>query len=227
MKWFPSEKNVDREIRAEIERRITRGERISISLEVPLSSECKRALNLASESSEKLGHRKVDTEHLLLGILRVEGSLAAQILLARNLKPDKMEAGLGKSSEATNWTQTAISRLNSFLAGVQLYDWQELAPFFSKYAQFIDCSGRRWVGREEIEKQFADLFAPYAKKSATFILEDTASGPAGSLVASIVWENVMMNGKAEKTMHRMTTLIAPEGDSWAIFLLQFTPILKD
>jgi hypothetical protein len=231
MKWFPGEKHFDREIRAEIERRITRGERISTSVEVPLSMECTRVLNLAAESSEKLGHRRVDTAHLLLGILRVEGSLAAQILLARNVRPGIVEADLGKStrrpSVQTNLAETAISRLNSFLAGVELYDWEELAPFFSMYAQFIDCTGKRWVGREEIQKQFADLFAPYAKKNVTFILENTTSGPAGSLVASVIWENVVIKGRAEKTMHRMMALIAPEGDSWGIFLLQFTPILME
>ncbi len=57
-------------IRKEIEARITIRERISTSVEVPLSAECKRILNMAAEEAERLGVKHVATEHLLLGILR-------------------------------------------------------------------------------------------------------------------------------------------------------------
>jgi len=53
-------------IRKEIEARITIRERISTSVEVPLSAECKRILNMAAEEAERLGHKHVGTEHLLL-----------------------------------------------------------------------------------------------------------------------------------------------------------------
>ena len=53
-------------IRKEIEARITVRERISTSVEVPLSQECKRILNFAAEEAERLGHKHVGTEHLLL-----------------------------------------------------------------------------------------------------------------------------------------------------------------
>jgi ATP-dependent Clp protease ATP-binding subunit ClpC len=59
-------------IRKEIEQRITIRERISTSVEVPLSQESKRILNFATEEAERLGHKHVGTEHLLLGILREE-----------------------------------------------------------------------------------------------------------------------------------------------------------
>jgi ATP-dependent Clp protease ATP-binding subunit ClpA len=42
-------------IRKEIEARITIRERISTSVEVPLSAECKRILNMAGEEAERLG----------------------------------------------------------------------------------------------------------------------------------------------------------------------------
>ena len=46
-------------IRKEIEARITIRERISTSVEVPLSAECKRILNMAAEEAERLGHKHV------------------------------------------------------------------------------------------------------------------------------------------------------------------------
>jgi len=51
-KWFPGQRNVGPEIRAEIEKRITWGEPISTIVEVPLAAECKKILLLASESAE-------------------------------------------------------------------------------------------------------------------------------------------------------------------------------
>jgi ATP-dependent Clp protease ATP-binding subunit ClpC len=65
-KWFPRESNVEPEIRTEIEGQITQRERISTSVEVPLTEECKTALHLAAEESERLAQRCVGTEHLLL-----------------------------------------------------------------------------------------------------------------------------------------------------------------
>ncbi len=83
---FLGPNSVTSEIRTEIERQITRSERISTSVEVPLIDECKKILNLAGEESERLAHQHIGTEHILLGILRVEGSLAARLLRERGLK---------------------------------------------------------------------------------------------------------------------------------------------
>src|ERR1700678_1125418 len=82
-KWFPGESNVEPRIRSEIEKRITRGNATSTSVEIPLAADCKQVLHLAVDASERLGHRLVEPEHIMIGILRVETSLAAQILIAR------------------------------------------------------------------------------------------------------------------------------------------------
>src|SRR4030088_2324605 len=83
---FLGPNSVTTDIRAEIERQITRRERISTSAEVPLTTECKKILNLAVEESERLAHQWIGTEHILLGILGVEGSLAARLLREGGLK---------------------------------------------------------------------------------------------------------------------------------------------
>jgi ATP-dependent Clp protease ATP-binding subunit ClpC len=53
---------------------------------LPLSLEAKRVLAFAAEESERLGHRHIGTEHLLLGLLREENSIAAEILYDRGLR---------------------------------------------------------------------------------------------------------------------------------------------
>jgi ATP-dependent Clp protease ATP-binding subunit ClpC len=67
----------------EIESHITIRERTSTSVEVPLSHECKRILNYAAEEAERLGHKHIGTEHLVLGIQREDQCLAARILQGR------------------------------------------------------------------------------------------------------------------------------------------------
>jgi uncharacterized protein (TIGR02246 family) len=228
---FLGPNSVTTDIRAEIERQITRRERISTSVEVPLTTECEKILKLAVEESERLAHRQVGTEHILLGILGVEGSLAARLLRERGLRPQAIRELLAKNPGSASLkapakpSRGAIEALDSFLAGLKCYDWEQLAPFFAQNTHFVDSSGKRWIGREEIEKQFEMLFAPYAKKNVTFLLEGAYSGPAESVVASVLWENVAFRGETTSSMHRMTVILAQEGDDWAIFLLQVTPVI--
>jgi ATP-dependent Clp protease ATP-binding subunit ClpC len=80
--WFPGGHN---EIRFEIESRITKAERFSTAVEVPLSDECSKVLKMAADASERLGRHVVEPVHILMGILQVEESLAAEILTAWGL----------------------------------------------------------------------------------------------------------------------------------------------
>src|SRR5207247_172861 len=73
-------------IRKEIEGRTTIREKVSTSIDLPLSNECKRILAYAAEETERLNHRHIGTEHLLLGILREENCTSAQVLYQRGLK---------------------------------------------------------------------------------------------------------------------------------------------
>jgi ATP-dependent Clp protease ATP-binding subunit ClpC len=101
-------------IRKEIEQRITIRERISTSVEVPLSQESKRILNYATEEAERLGHRHVGTEHLLLGILREEKCFGAEILQERGLRLSTLREELARS--AGEKTTAARSKETSLLA---------------------------------------------------------------------------------------------------------------
>jgi uncharacterized protein (TIGR02246 family) len=219
------------EIRSEVEKQIARGERISTSVEVPLSLECKKILMLAGEEADRLGNRHIGTEHMLLAMLGCEKSLAARILHARGVKAAAIREQLGAAVAAANVKPSrranALATLDSFLAGLKWYNWEQLAPYFAETAQFVDAMGKRWKGRAEIEKQFEALFAPYAKKNVTFVLEDTdVSGIEFLVTASVLWENVTVGGESTKSLHRMTVILAPQGQEWAISLIQVTPVVR-
>src|SRR6185369_12987239 len=68
------------DIRREIEGERVFVERISSTAELPLSEESKKILAYASHEAESMLHATVGSEHLLIGILRVEGCMAMRIL---------------------------------------------------------------------------------------------------------------------------------------------------
>jgi ATP-dependent Clp protease ATP-binding subunit ClpC len=67
-------------VRREIEGERVFVERISSTAELPLSEESKKVLAYASHEAESMLHSTVGSEHLLIGILRVEGCLAMRTL---------------------------------------------------------------------------------------------------------------------------------------------------
>jgi ATP-dependent Clp protease ATP-binding subunit ClpC len=73
-------------IRKEIEGRTVFREKVSTSVEIPFSAETKRVLGFAAEEADRLLHNYLGTEHLLLGILREERSVAASILMEKGMR---------------------------------------------------------------------------------------------------------------------------------------------
>lgn len=72
-------------IRKQIEGRATVREKSSTSVDIPLSFQCKRVLAYGAEEAER-GQKQIGPEHLLLGLLREEKSVAAEILRERGLR---------------------------------------------------------------------------------------------------------------------------------------------
>jgi ATP-dependent Clp protease ATP-binding subunit ClpC len=73
-------------IRKDIEGRTVFREKVSTSVELPFSAETKRVLQFAAEEADRLLHNYIGTEHLLLGILREERSVAASILMEKGMR---------------------------------------------------------------------------------------------------------------------------------------------
>src|SRR5437764_14369388 len=85
-RFFPRASVTIEAIRKEIEGRTLLREKISTSVELPLAPETKRVLAYAHEESDRLQHRHIGTEHLLLGLLREDRSMAAELLYERGLR---------------------------------------------------------------------------------------------------------------------------------------------
>jgi ATP-dependent Clp protease ATP-binding subunit ClpC len=77
------------ELRKSIEGSISQG--AGGKIDVPLSNEARVCLNYAMEEAKNFGHSYVGTEHLLLGIIRTQGSLGAQILESVGMDYDSVK----------------------------------------------------------------------------------------------------------------------------------------
>src|ERR1700683_1744623 len=85
-------------LRKQIEAHTTLRDKVSTSVDLPLSHECKRVLALGAEEAERLSHKHIGTEHLLLGLLREEKSFAAEILHERGLRLSQVREEIQRSS---------------------------------------------------------------------------------------------------------------------------------
>ncbi len=86
-------------IRKQIEGHTTIREKVSTSVDLPLSNECKRVLAYAAEEAERLSHKHIGTEHLLLGLLREEKCFAAEILHERGLRLPAIREELQRTTQ--------------------------------------------------------------------------------------------------------------------------------
>src|ERR1051326_5188706 len=84
-------------IRDEITSQMTVHEKVSPSVDLPLSNECKRILAYAGEEAERMNHRHIGTEHLLLGMLREENCRAAEVLSKNGLTVEELREEFGRS----------------------------------------------------------------------------------------------------------------------------------
>jgi ATP-dependent Clp protease ATP-binding subunit ClpA len=78
------------EVRAEVVRIVGRGESAPEG-QVPFTPRAKKVLELALREALALGHSYIGTEHVLLGLVRENDGVAAQILEAQGATADRIE----------------------------------------------------------------------------------------------------------------------------------------
>jgi ATP-dependent Clp protease ATP-binding subunit ClpC len=110
-RFFPSRSVLSVEkIRREVEERSVIRERIPQSVELHLAPETKRVLAYANEESDRLRSRSIGTEHLLLGLLREDISMAADILIEQGLSLENARAEVARHSNAPAGYAAALKK---------------------------------------------------------------------------------------------------------------------
>jgi hypothetical protein len=85
-------------VRQEIEEATNIREKVSTSVDLPLSEENKRVFTHADEEAKRLNHRHIGTEHLLLGLLREKDCFAARILTGRGATLEALRARIEQTA---------------------------------------------------------------------------------------------------------------------------------
>ena len=80
-----------RKIRLEIEKLVQQGPQVMTApSKLPFTPRAKRVIDLAKEEAATLNHEHVGTEHLLLGLLRENEGIAAQVLMNLGVRLDEV-----------------------------------------------------------------------------------------------------------------------------------------
>jgi ATP-dependent Clp protease ATP-binding subunit ClpC len=160
-------------IRQQIEAATTVREKVSTSVDLPLSNESKRVLAYAAEEAERLSHRHIGTEHLLLGLLREEKAFAAQILNERGVRLSAVREQLLKAAHESGVAPLAqgASSVSRFSANIsQKASAGELRPF---------------VGREKELESLERVLGRSTKNNAVLVGEPGVGKRA--IVEGLAW----------------------------------------
>ena len=117
----------------------------------PYTSRAKKVLELAIKEAKELDHSYVGTEHLLLGLLREEKGIAAQLLheAGAELEAARQETLRLVGSPSATRERTGLAEVRSGSAG------RALRPIH--FTVQVDCEGGAWFG-ERFERA-ADAIA--------------------------------------------------------------------
>src|SRR5215472_4625499 len=142
-------------IRKQVESQTTAREKTSTSVDLPLSNECKRVLAYAAEEAERLSHKHIGTEHLLLGLLREEKCFAAQILAERRVQLSQVREELARQPHEAALGQKRPSVLD------------ELSPYIS---DLVDQT-QPLIGREKELDRLTELLCRFSRKNPVLVGE--------------------------------------------------------
>jgi len=230
---YLNDNHMESAVRAEVERGIVRAKPFATSVEVPLSTDAKKVLHFAAEEADRMARREITPAHILVGILRIKESLGARVAMGRGASLQEARERLAKSPDFATVAQLyrravpgdkepAWVELEEFLTGLKKESTASLISFFGKQAQIVDVQGRRW-SFDELALNFESIFAPYAKKNATYVIEETVADTASHLVVIVLWKNALVASMERVWMHRMTVVLVPRQE-WEIVSIHVTPV---
>lgn len=104
-------------IRREIEKNVQSGPSMVTMGQLPFTPRAKKVLELSMEEANELGHNYIGTEHILLGLIRENDGVAAQVLLDLNMKLDDVRAEVLELLGAEMQSENAIPTTSQAKSG--------------------------------------------------------------------------------------------------------------
>ena len=152
-------------VRAQVVRIADSGEEVA-SGQIPFTPRAKKVLELALREALSLGHNYIDTEHLLLGLVRENDGVGARILLDFNADSEKIRneliplltTGEGGPDSPRSLPILEIGRID--------------VRFSARVRRFLMAAAARSLDRGDTEVDLADLLSAIADdESAVSALE--------------------------------------------------------
>ena len=173
----------------ELERSAAPDEKVPTSVEIPFAGEAQNALKAAAEEADRLRHAYIGTEHLLLGLLRVEDSTAAVMLSRHGLQLEDVRQKVASSSGLSVSLEYAEGDGGVAVAqAVELYthllgawnrrDPESFAALFTATGSAVGFDGAQMNGRAEIETGLRDIFSSH--RTASYVAKVREVRPLGS-----------------------------------------------
>jgi hypothetical protein len=138
-------------LRKRIEEETPPREKVSTSVDMPLSPACKATLKYAVEEADRFQHRHIGTEHLLLGLLRVERSLAAKLLAEAGFNILELREELRRAERHPGRpAERREGRLEDYVEiHGELWSVKSIREFSEYYRKF-HWEKRRWTPRDAL-----------------------------------------------------------------------------
>lgn len=133
-------------IRNKIEAHTTIREKVSTSVDLPLSNESKRVLKYAAHEADRLGHKYIGTQHLLLGLLCEKDSFAAALLREQGLTLEELRTEIANSPEDLQSAFRTFPKLRQ--TGIEIHGFPMDAAYILE--QVRACRNAHWHWRREI-----------------------------------------------------------------------------
>jgi uncharacterized protein (TIGR02246 family) len=233
---FPSGVGV---LRREIDAEVKRGERISTSVEMPLSEECKRVLQFAAEEASTLHSKYIGTPHLLLGILREDRCLAARLLAKHGavlgaVREKVAEFALQHGLEQGHPGGPAVLRarpasqsnlgatVEAFLQAWGTRDAKKLASFFAAHGQFWDTRGEMWLTPGQIERGLAAHFASAEPTELAPDVRDVKFVTAEVSAVTLIWKPEAEASQRNASEPRMVLILLDARPGWLVVSAHLT-----
>ena len=127
---------------------------IATSADLPLSPVCRSVLTSAAEEADHFQHKHIDTEHLLLGLLKQERTLAAKLLTEVGINIQNLREELRRADRHPG--RPAALRGGSLEDYVEIHGelWSARSVReFSEYYRKFHWEKRRWTSRNALAQR--------------------------------------------------------------------------
>jgi uncharacterized protein (TIGR02246 family) len=216
-------------IRAIIRSRITQGQPISSSVDVPLSAECKQIIMGAAEEADGGASRTVDVAQLVMALLRLPDSSMTGLLRESGITLDGFVTSRSSADPGTGAAESLRTALGQIFKALE-FMWNEqeafgFASLFTSAGELIDVSGKAWSGADEISAA-KHAFDRLAIEYVMIKMKDHSHQLIGDRFAlsRVMWD-LELRESGRKIGSVITSSVEENlNDEWKILLAQNTRV---